>query len=263
MPKKEAYNRTQSKRKFLSIALVLAVLIGGVGIFMNMGSMIKTTVENVATKTLGVPVTVSSIDIKLTEKKITVSNLRIGNPKGFSKPHALTIGQIVIDADTISKEKLVFSNISTADTNIYLEVTESGTNLSSLSQNVKKGDKTKAKEATPVKVIIEKLALKNSKLHPAMTLIKGAEKTVNMPEIKLTGIGQKSGGVTAAEAISQVLEHVVQAGMEASLKAGLLEGLSDQILGEIGKNMAIPGLSAISGSKELKNVEDKVLSIFK
>lgn len=258
----KAQEKKASATKFILIGVIFALLIGGGLLYMNAGSVIKSTAEKVATQTLGVPVKIGKIDIYLTEKKIVITKLSIGNPKGYSKPHALTVGSIAIDADTISKEKLVFSDIATTDTNIYLEVKPEGTNLSTLANGVKKGDKKAAKETTPIKVVINKLNIKGSKLHPAITLAEGigSDKTVDMPNIKLTGIGEKSGGVTAAEAISQILEHVVSVGMEASVKAGLLEGLSQEVLGDIGSSL---GLGSISSSKELKNVTDKALSIFK
>ena len=61
-------------------------LVAVVVVFLNMGSLAKGMVEKIVSDTLGVRVTLASLEIKPVEKTVTVTGLNVGNPQGFTKP---------------------------------------------------------------------------------------------------------------------------------------------------------------------------------
>jgi hypothetical protein len=246
------------------VGLVILLAVIGVAIFIgiNFSSMAKSQAEKVASKALGVKVQIGTLDIKLQEKKIVVNGLKIGNPKGYKNPHAVTIEQIVVDTKTISKELLVFDEIGATGTKVYLEVTEKGTNLSSLQKNIKANSNDKKKEASPVKVIIDRLYVENAKLSPLTTLTGKTPKDISLPKLTLRDVGRKSNGVLASEAIMQVLNPLIKSAMTQSVKAGMLEGLDSSVL----KTMDLPsGVSSVlgkSGGDIEKNVKGQLDGLF-
>ena len=74
------------------------------------------------------------------------------------------------------------------------------------------------------KIIIENFAFTNARTSLNSDIL--GEKAVEIPDIRLTGIGEKSQGVTIREALKQILDPIVQASTEALAKEGLNVDLS-------------------------------------
>ena len=139
----------------LAFALVFG---GGVYLYMNLGSIAERYIEQIASETLGVAVTIGKLDISLQDRNATVHNLKIANPPGFKKSHAMEVSKISVDLENVSKELITFKDISVDKTFVYLEVTPNGTNLNT----IKKGIKVSEPQGEPVqqpKVILRRTAL--------------------------------------------------------------------------------------------------------
>lgn len=220
-----------------SLIIVLSVLVvGGIVVYLNYTNFAKIAIEKMATKTLGVNVTIASLDIDISNMKADVGGLKIANPQGYSKPHVITVDSISIDLKGVTKELATFDNISVTGTTINLEVMENGTNLTAIRNNV--DSKASAKEVKaeggeekpPVKVVITELLINNATLNPSSTLTGGDLASVTLPDIILRGIGQKQNGVLASEAIAQILNYVTKVAVNAAAKAGFLEGMNIESL---------------------------------
>lgn len=219
---------------------VAAIFGGGVYMMMNMDTLAKQMTQRMATEALGVKVTMGNLEISLPERKAVVSSLRIGNPEGFSKPHAVTIDRINIDLEDISKELITFDDISISGTRVNLEVTEAGTNLHAIQKNLTPAapanePSVEDEYVQKIKVIIDHLEVEDAQLNPAVTLLTAQELSpVTVPDIELTGIGRKENGVLAQEAIVQVWSALSKNFSQAANGAGFYEGLATDILDEIG-----------------------------
>ncbi len=223
---------------------------GGVLLYMNLGNIAKNATQRIASETLGVPVTIGSMNISIPEKSVVVKNLKIANPSGFKKPHALAVDTISIKAKSFSRELLTFDDISVTGTNAYMAVTEKGTNFNTIRQNMsaKKGNKAaKASDSAPPKVIINRLNIAKASLTPALLLEDVDLGAVTVPDIKLTGIGRKEGGVLAGEAITQIWAEISREFNLEAAKAGMLTGLPDKVLDKI-------GVSGIVSSEDVQKI---------
>lgn len=235
--KKTAAKAEETKKNKTMIAGIVSVvvIIGVVLLVMNAGGMAKRAIEKVASHTLGVPVHIASLDISLQEKQVVVGGLKISNPEGYKNAHALTIETIDIAASDITKELLSFNNIIVSGTDLYLEVTENGTNFTDLRKKVDTKASAEEKAAgDPAKVIIDLLRIENARVHPSVTLAGGDMQTMTLRDIELRNIGRKSNGVLASEAIGEVLDEVVQVATEASMEQGFLKGLSSESMEDLG-----------------------------
>lgn len=254
--------------KKIALVAILVLLGAGAFIYMNMGSIAKTIAEKVGSETLDVKVSISSIDINLSDKSVLVSGLSIANPSEFKKPHAMKVESIRIAMDSFSKELLVFNDVSVKGSELFLEVTPKGTNLSALKKNIDQGKKAPKEEkessskAPAPKVVLKHFLLANAQLHPSQTLISGTDmKDVTLPDIKLTGIGVKQNGVLAREAIGQIWDAISKAALKASSSAGLLEGMSADSLKDLSSTMGVSNLGG-STSGTLDKAKDGIKSLF-
>lgn len=231
-----AVKKTAKFSLYLFSFFVVLLVAGGIYLYVNLDSLAKQLSEQVASDALGVPVTIGAMTITLEEKKVVVSGIKVANPPGYKKAHALTIGRIEIAAETLSQELLSFARVSVDGTDVNLEVTGKSTNLGDLKKNVDagQGSAAAAPEEEQIKVIVKKFALTKAQLNPSVTLLDRDLAFVTVPDIHLSGIGQKEGGVVAQEAISQIMAAVLKNFNSAANGAGFLEGLSLDALNNIG-----------------------------
>jgi len=250
-----AYMSAVKKTAKISLGLlsffVLLIVIGVGYIYVNMDNMAKNFAEQAASDALGVPVTIGKMKILLEDKKVIVSNIAVSNPKGYSKPNAITINEIAVTGESFSTALLTFANISVDGTAVNLEVNEKGTNLGDLKKraeqkSVSSKPNNSAKQSSEdkpkhdnkqkdLKVIVKNFALTSAQLTPSITLLGDNDlATVKVPDIHLSGIGEKENGILAEEAIAQIMNSVLERFNESSNSAGFLEGLSLDSLNAIG-----------------------------
>ncbi len=226
-----------SKTKIILSLVLLILLGGGVYLFMNLGDIAKRTIEAKATEALGVKVTIADLQIKLGEKKATVQKLRIANPKGFSAPYAVVVDDISVVLADISSQLVTLKDISVSGVNTYLDVTEKGTNLTTLKKGMKTKPAADTADAKPApKVIIDRLSITNAQVSPNVVLFDqgGDVAPVAIPNLVLSDIGRKEKGVTIQEASKQIIDPFIKSASNAAGNAGLYQGLSTDALKDMG-----------------------------
>ncbi len=214
---------------------VFLFVAGGIYIYVNMDSLAQQLSEQVASKALGVPVTIGSVHISLEEKRVDVKDINIANPKGYKNPNAIEVDSVVIAAETLSKELLSFARVEVNGTTTNLEVNGKSTNLGDLKKNIdaQQGDVAPSKEPQ-IKVIVKRFSMTKAQINPSVTLLERDLAFVTVPDIHLTGIGEKEGGVLAQDAIAQIMDAVLGQFNSYANGAGFLEGLSLDALNNMG-----------------------------
>ncbi|MGE0624532.1 MAG: hypothetical protein AB7I04_14460 [Pseudomonadales bacterium] len=210
------------------IGIVLLIVVGlGVYVVMNSGSLVKTAVETLGPRYLGVEVTLASAEISLTEGTGELRGLVIGNPAGFDGPHAFSLGSIRLGLDpTAQSESLIVIReilVDAADLAIVAHGRE--TNLQAIMANLEgggSGDTNAAEEAageSGPKMIIDHFAFTNARTSLDSDLV--GQRSVSVPDVTLDGIGRKSQGVSIREALRQLLGPIVRSSTQALAGAGL------------------------------------------
>ncbi len=266
-----AVKKTAKASLYIFSFFVLLLIGGVVYLYANMDSIAKQLSEQLASDALGVDVTIGDIEISLEEKKVVVSDLRIANPPGYAKPEAMSVKTITIAAESFSKELLSFARVEVDGTNVNLEVGKKGTNLGDLKKNIDRKNKGESSSASKkstssttahseeeqIKVIVKKFALTRAQLNPSVTLIKKDLAFITVPDIHLSGIGQKENGILAKDAVSQIMDAVLERFNKSANSAGFLEGLSLNVLNDIGLS------TSEVFQKNLKKSFDKDVEQFK
>ena len=226
---------TVSKSILTISTLAFAMMFGGgVYILMHLNTLAKPVIERMATQSLGVPVSIGGLEISLQDKMAVADDIRIGNPDGFLKPYAMTVGQAQVALETFGERNVDLKGIQATDTHVYVEVKGNTTNLHTLQKGIKGGDSGTSSE-DPFKVIVRRFAAQTSVIHPSVTLLESQDlDPIELSPIVLTDIGTRENGILARDAIAQIMRPLIRQYSREAAQAGFYEGLSSEALKELG-----------------------------
>lgn len=158
-------------KKALGIFVLLLLLIAGGAYYMlsGAGDFIRAQIEQQGSRYLGTAVSVASVDLALTEGRMTISSLDIKNPQGFSGENAFSVDAITLDLGEIINEPYVIQTININAPEMLYEVDKDGKgNLLQLKNNLaanlpKTTDEPTQDAANPL-IIVENVTVSKVRL---------------------------------------------------------------------------------------------------
>lgn len=219
-------------------ALVVVVLLVVVFAIFNLDKGIKAAVETIGPKLTQSSVTLDDVELSLASGQGSLHGLVVGNPAGFKTPSAFSFGEIFlsIDPESVATNTIVINSIRIVAPEITYESASSGTNLAQLQKSVEQatgasnGDAYGEQgEGAEKKMIIRDFQLNGGKLSYSNPLLGDKAVALSLPDIHMTGIGEKSNGATTAEVVKQVLAAINKSAAGAVADAGVLKGAGDQL----------------------------------
>lgn len=217
-------------RKILIAVGVLVVIVGGAAVYLmsNLDSLVKTAIEKVGTQVAGVPVSVAEAKIDIKEGRGTIKGLTIANPKGFTTPTALSLGEVTVGIDTgsIMKNPIVISDVLVTSPAVTYEMGAGGSNLDVLQNNLRsanagaKSEPAGNKSSEAKKLVVSKVLVKDGQITLA-TPLPGGKATVPLPDIHLADIGKSSGGADPADVARQMLDAIANSAMKGVSSLGI------------------------------------------
>ena len=121
----------------LIIVILVMVLLG------NLNGIVKGVIEKVGTSVTGVPVTVGSVDIKVSEGSAAIKELSVANPAGFSAKPMLDFGELAVKLDVKGK---IINLVKVASPHILFEQKGKTSNFQTLMDNMSKDAEEKPAE---------------------------------------------------------------------------------------------------------------------
>ncbi len=253
-------------KKILIAVVALLVVIAGALIYLgsNLDGIVKAGVEKYGPRFTGTQVRLGGVDSSLFGGKVTINDFFLGNPQGFKTPHAFQVRSVSVSVDTgtVMSDVIRIREIVIDAPDIIYEMGQGSSNLQAIQKNVAAaaGTGTGTQQAQPAeaeagkKVVIENLYVRNAKAALSAEMLGGKVVPVPLPDLHLTGIGEKSNGATMAEASQQVMDAITNSVTNAVGKIDL-KGLA----GEAGKMLEGAG----EGARDtLKGVEDQLKGLF-
>lgn len=255
-------------KKLLVALLVLVVLAvaGVVALYFTVGNIVKAGVETVGPRVTKCQVTVGHIGVSPLGGVVTIRDLAVMNPEGFSENAAFSLGtvRVKLDPRSLFSERIVIREVFVDAPAIRYEVAlTGGTNVGRIQKNVEEfaalfatgKEPEEAKEAKQLQ--IDDLRITGGKITVAASLNgMGAGVPVNLPDIHKQNIGggeSKNTYEVVAGILDDVLGSVVGAGKEAVTQVlGGLKGLGDAAKGVGG-----------TATDAVKGVTDGVRGLFK
>jgi len=217
------------KRKILVIVgvVILFVIVGAVALFLNLSSVVKKSVETMAPKILGVPVTLENLDFSPMGGRIEIDGFIVGTPAGYTDEYAFKLEKMVVNIvpSSLFSDKIHVKNVLIEGADFKYETKFTESNISVIKANIdkfsgKKGEgpatETQAaageKDAKPKKFLIDEFVMKNSKVGLKADLLgQGVGSTLPLPGIKMENIGKDENGVTIGKIVCKLFDEIYAA----------------------------------------------------
>jgi hypothetical protein len=242
--------------KKLAIVLVaLAVVLAGAAYwaYHSLDLIVRVAIEHYAPDVTGVAVKVGSVDISPSSGRGIVKNLEIGNAAGFTAPRAALVRQILVSLDppTLTEPVVHIRDLAVESPVIsYERADRGGTNLEAIRKNIRRyidanaasGDSS-SQSNTPAeggkrRFIVDRLVLRGASVLMTSPQLHGQGIRFAIPDIELTDLGKREGGLTASE-----IGNVVAAELEARIAQKVLTNIDLLRKGGVGGALdALKGL---------------------
>ena len=242
--------------------IIAIVVVAVVVIFASIDSIIKAAIENIGPKMTQSSVTLDTVELSTTSGEGRLAGFVIGNPKGFSTPSAMKLGEIGIklDVSSLTKDTIVIRDILIRAPEITYELGSGGSNIDAIKRNIDSfvgpsgSSKQTASSDGGKKLIIENLRILDAKMSVALA---GKEMGATLPAIQLKDIGKSSGGATSAEVADRVFTALQQSVSKAASSLGV-DKIKDAAKGAL--DSATKGVTG--GGDAVKGATDAVKGLF-
>jgi hypothetical protein len=216
----------------------------------------KTVANSAVPRIAGTRFELGKLSLNAYSGRFGAGDLVLYNPEGFSEPVALKVGEasVVADMSTVGSDVIRLKEVLVKDVFLAYTFKDGKSNFDVISQNASSGkgaekpadekkdaEGAKAESAEGKRVIIDRLTLSG-------ITVKLGPVPLPVPPITLTGIGEKSGGVTFVELGNQLLQTVLSAVGSAKDGLGALGALMGEGVDSLGKQMKKSDLKEAAGA---------------
>jgi uncharacterized protein involved in outer membrane biogenesis len=267
------------KRLFKIVAvLAVVVIVLVVALIIFIGPIVKKAATTVGPRLLGVPVEMGQVSISPLFGKVRITNVRIGNPTGYSEKPVFALGEFRFDLDTWSlfgQKPIIVNEVIIRDLAVSYEVVKGVSNIDALQKNLPKSDKSaEVKQADPAnnqparKVIVEHFECRGGSVAYRAAITANQSVTMPLPLIEIRDIGKESDGVSPVEASTRILGEVASSvGKAVTQVAGQVVDAGGKVIDASGKVIGEAGNLVGDGAKAAgdgaKAVGDGVKGLFK
>jgi hypothetical protein len=203
-------------KKLLFPLLTVALLVAG-GLYWltdNLDEIVAEAITQHGSAMTQARVGVEKVEIAPTNGKGVVSDLLIGNPKGFKTPYALRVSSITVDIDlaTLTQDVTVIRSLVIDRPDVIYEKSNGTTNFDEIQKNIAAylGPKGKPRQQGNTRLIIEELTICNANAQASAGFMGGKTISIPLPDITLKNVGRARGGVTPGE-LGQEIANAMKA----------------------------------------------------
>ncbi len=233
--------------KWSIVIVVLLIIAIVVGVWLNLNGIIKNVVEKQTSQQLDLKTTLGSAKLSLFGGSVSLSNLRIDSPKGFSAPTMFSLGDVAVAVNytDLRKDPIRISDLAIHAPKLVIEQAGGKLNVQSIMDALPKTDPN----AKPLNFIIDRLTLDSAavSLRPGIPGLP-AETNITLPPVVLENIGMGEGnrnGVALKQVVARVVSAMVEKAKDsdaipAQLKPWLslnADQLKTQMLSELSKQL--------------------------
>ena len=239
--------------KKLGIALLalLAIIAGAVfWLRGNLDGLVGDAIAKYGSEMTQAKVSVGGVKISALNGEGIITDLIIGNPKGFKTPHAFSVRNFTLEVEpaSVAKEVVVIKKIAIIAPDVIYEKGEGMTNFDAIQKNIagyagpSDGKTAKADKSSKdgKKLIVEELTIKGAKAHASAPFLDGKMIDVPLPDLTLRNIGKAKGGVTSGE-LGQEIAGALKKQLSASISFDNLGTLTKDAGEKLGKTLEKAG----------------------
>jgi len=198
--------------KWIILVLVVVIVIGGIVFYLNLNRIVRTTVARQSTQSLNLETTVGGANLSLFGGDLTLSNMQIASPPGFSAPKLFSLSGIDVDVKygQLRDDPMRIQSINIQNPKLVLEQSGGKFNVQAVMDQLAKDNKPtpndgKRQEGEPLRLIIDQLKVTGATVavRPGIPGLKD-EYDLTLPPITLSHIGSGEGNQNGA-AIKEVV----------------------------------------------------------
>jgi uncharacterized protein involved in outer membrane biogenesis len=218
-------------RVVLAVVVLLVVGLGVVYFYRN--SLVRSAVETQASSSLGVKTTLGSANLGLFGGSLSLGDLKIGSPSGYSAEQMFSMGELGLGVNygDLRKDPVRVGRITIDKPKAVLEYVNGKFNFQALMDQMGGGNTQKTPDnKEPVKLIIDELTVNNAAVEVRAPMLPNAI-TVNIPSVTLKRVGNGEGAQNGA-AIKDVIGATMSALAASAANSPQLKGFGniDQLL---------------------------------
>jgi hypothetical protein len=192
-------------KKLLFPLLTVALLVAG-GLYWltdNLDEIVAEAITQHGSAMSQARVGVEKVEIAPSSGKGVVTDLQVGNPKGFKTPFALRASSIAVDIDlaTLTRDVTVIRSLVIDRPDVIYEKSNGTTNFDEIQKNIAVylGPKGKPRQQGNIRLIVEELTLCNANAQASGGFLSNKSISIPLPDITLKNVGLARGGVTPGE----------------------------------------------------------------
>jgi len=218
------------------VVVVLLVIVAAVVVYLNLNRIVRKTVAEQTTASTNLTTTLGGANLSLFGGSLSLKDLEIANPQGYSDPKMFTLDGASVDVSygQLRQDPVHVQNIDIKGPKLVLEQKDQKFNIQAAMDQMPKREPSQKE----VKVIIDKLTISN----PVVVVRPGIpgvanEITVPIPDIALQNIGSGEGNQNGA-ALKDVVMQVVNTMAAKASESDKLTGALKQQLASAAQNVA-------------------------
>jgi len=198
-------------------AILILIVAGVVVMYMSLNSLIRSAVETYGPEVTKTEVKLGGVNVSPFTGSASLSNLLIGNPKGYKAPSAFKLGalRMSVDVGSLRSDKVVIRDLVITAPEITYEPGPGGNNLTVIQKNATgytggggKEAKGAQAEGGGTKVVIDRLRVEKPKLNVNVPQLKGEPLVLELPDIEMKDIGKKGDGASFSEVVELIMKDV-------------------------------------------------------
>lgn len=219
------------------IGIVLLFCVAIVTVYLSIGSVITTAIEEYGSAITQSQVTLRETEFSPTTGETELFDLSVASPTPFKAQPAFLSPRIKmqIDPQTVNEDVIVIKRLEVEAPEITYEITKTGDNLRVLRSHIQEaktveanGGDNSSHPGSSKKFIIDDLYISNAVVIVEAAELSGSKATVIMDNLHLQDLGRAENGLYPAALIERIYTPLLQATTVAALSTDL--NLADQAL---------------------------------
>ena len=254
-----------SRLRRVVLILVPLLILAGVGVYLSLDRILKSTVEKQSTHSLSLSTTLESARLSLLGGKVNLDHLRIASPRGFSAPQMLELGDTALSVKygQLRKDPIHVESLTLNQPRLVIEQSNGAINFKK-AMDLTPPARESSSPQRPIKLIIDELKIQEAQvvIHPGLPGMP-EEIVVPVPSISMRNVGSGGGSQNGA-AIKDVAMQVIAALAGSAAESGALPAQLKAILhanvGEVAAKLGAEAQKRIAAAipGELGNKLSKV-----
>ena len=238
------------KLKWVVLVILLLLIIGGVVLYMNLNSIVRSTVEKQSTNSLGVNTDLEGANVSLLGQSVSLRNFQVDQPQGFGDAAMMSLGGVDVDVSVneLRQDPLRVGQITIREPKLVIEMKGKEFNIKKFIDQLPAGEDKPVEGEEPMKLIINDLQVRGAQVvfRPdiqAMSSLPGIgdalkglkqEYVLSIPDLAMQNVGTGEGNQNGAE-VKEIVTLLVS---ELSSKATQSEQLPPELRQLLSMNVA-------------------------